>query len=241
MSSPERQGGLRYIQMIMFGVVIIGTIYLVKLNLDRPTTKGDIDEIKNAVESGILLLGEACTTTNHDDLDQYKDSLAVFWGNDPVPGATLTVLWDLFNGMHPTASANSNGEKLDAASTEVALGNPEKATEIAGYVRPTPSWNPEWTLLQEVRNQVDQCQQYYGSPSDRQPLAYGLLPFNYHDITIAGNDADVEVRVNYWQDYSDNQGGVTRRSGQPIEYSFHLKKMGSQWKIVYQDYDTPTF
>jgi len=241
MSAFGLHGGLRHAQIVVFGVVVVIAITSINLRHDRPVTAGDIDDIKDTVEGGILLLGEACTSINHDNIVQYKNSLATFWGDDPVPGATLTVLWDLFNGMHPTDSANSFDEQLAAAATEVALGNHEKATEIAGYVRPTPSWNPEWNLLQRVRNQVGQCQQYYGGPSDWMPVAYGLLPFNYHNITISGDDADVEVRVNYWQDYSNNQGGVTRKDGQPIEYRFHLKKDGSQWKIVYQDYDPPTF
>jgi hypothetical protein len=112
--------------------------------------------------------------------------------------------------------------------------HPAEATLLAQQTPPTPNWNPYASALEQRWEEIDGCQELFGTP--RQPIDTGVDSFEFQSIDIDGSDAVVLVEVDLWSDY-DGGGEQPYHARDVTPFTFWMHKDGGVWKITRQAAD----
>lgn len=228
-------GGVR--TLLIFATACAITIGVLLAALVVRADPTDEDLAKAAVEGGVRTMGEACIDDNHGNEVAYKSTAAAFWSASTPEANELAQRQARFQMLFATPNPTNVAADVRSVATQAAM-NPtddpvEKLTAVAGYVVPTPNWDPSHSPLQEREREIDICQAVYGL-SGFQAVDFGVTSFGYQSVMISENDAVVDVTISLWSDYDTGQN-IERTSGS-IPWKFWLKKEQGIWKIWRQDF-----
>lgn len=226
MTSRQPGTGVLLATALLIGVLAAGLqLMWFAQQTGNPT---DEAEIKRVVEEGFLLRGEACLTVNMTRTQEFQIALADYWSHAPAAGATLEARQTEWTREYPTIEATSQAAYYATAIAEgVITGSLESWLAIPEV---TPMWFPESSPLEIQQARVEECHEYHLSRSGT-PIGFGVDELTYNSIDIDGDDAHVEVEIDFYTDYEFPDTTVDHRAGSYV-FDFYLVREGASWRMT---------
>lgn len=199
---------------------------------DAPTS--DAPAVRAAAGTGLRLMHEGCLDRNRAAGPAYDARLAAYFSAALPAGATLSAREARWREAFPTVDPAALAAGAHEAAAELAAGRlpPDKATAIAAYTPPEPSWQPEWSLLEERRADLAACRAALAGGWGR-PLDFGVESVAFDTLRVQGDRASATVRMRTWTDIDD--GGRVERwvavEAQALELA---REPDGAWRIVSQ-------
>lgn len=214
---------------------VIGVIAIMVFGLGQRRVKAsDEAAIQEVIEAAYPAEIEACLYGNHSSIQDHKDALIPYFSDATRTPSELSTRTSRENAIFPTsdsaALATNEAEAIALATANPTMMPGDKLTAITGYVDPTPHWRAADSMLDERWRSIDTCQSVYGfSNVGQMAHAFEVTGYDYRDISIDGDFADVDVLIEGWTEWLPN--GAGRDTGTD-HYYFRLEKVGGDWKII---------
>lgn len=204
-------------------------------------TESDKAAIRTVIEAAYPAEVEACLYGNHASIQEHKDVLLAYLSDATRTPSELSTRTARENEMFPTVNpaniATAVAEERALATRDPSVVPGYKLAAITGFVNPTPHWRAADSMLDERWRSIDTCQSAYESSNAGQMAhAFQVTGYDYQDISVKGNFADVDVLIEGWTEWLPDGAG---RSTGTDHYKFRLEKSGGDWKIVNEGVTTP--
>lgn len=197
-------------------------------------TESEKAAIRTVIEAAYPAEIEACLYDNHASIQDHKEVLVAYLSDatrTPSELSTRTARENaIFSTVNPVNVTAALAEEKALATRYPSLVPGYKLAAITGFVEPTPHWRAADSMLDERWRSIDTCQSAYEwSNAGQMAHAFQVTGFDYQDISVDGNFADVDVLIDGWTEWLPNGAG---RSAGTDHYRFRLEKNVGVWKIV---------
>jgi hypothetical protein len=197
----------------------------------------DEDDIRSAIEAWVTVSGEACTAANYGNEASFQATAGALWSDATPEPTELANRLARFEEIYATPDATVRALSAIEVATGVVADPtnypPEQATVIAGYVWPTPDWDPYGSPSDDKVARIGQCQGFYGT--GQQVSDYGVNSISYESLVITGTVATAKTSVSLWTEYGLDSEDTYRNEG-TMPWQFWLRKESGTWRLTHEYY-----